>query len=75
MTAVAGTSDCPSIDFGTVTTDSQGVQHARGGTVACTHTVNDPRVSGAYTATWNLDWWGTADRTSGALVQWARCDW
>lgn len=70
VTVVAGTAVCPSIDFGTVTTDSTGVQHSRGGTLACTQTVNDPRVSGAYTATWNLDWWGTADHSNGALVQW-----
>jgi hypothetical protein len=70
VAVVAGTSDCPSFDFGTITTDSRGVQHARGGTFACTQTVNDPRVSGAYAATWNLDWWGTSDRSNGALVQW-----
>jgi hypothetical protein len=70
VTVVTGTSDCPSFDFGIVTTDDKGVQHARGGTFACTQTVNDPRVSGASTATWNLDWWGTVDHKSGALVQW-----
>jgi hypothetical protein len=70
VSVVSGLSDCPSIDFGTQTTGPDGVQHARGGTVTCTETADDPRVSGAYTGTWNLDWWGTADRTSGALVQW-----
>jgi hypothetical protein len=70
VTVVAGSLDCPSIDFGKQTTDPNGVQHARGGTLVCTETADDPRVSGAHTESWNADWWGTADHTSGALVQW-----
>ncbi len=70
VTVVSGTLDCPSIDFGNETTGPDGVQQARGGTLKCTETADDPRVSGAHTESWNADWWGTADHSSGALVQW-----
>jgi hypothetical protein len=66
---VTGTEYC-SVAFGTVTGEGTSVQRARNGTATCTDTVNDPRVSGTYNAVWNMDYWGTPDRTSGALVQW-----
>jgi hypothetical protein len=49
----------------TVTTDADGVQHARGGNFTLTDTMNDPRVSGLHTVIdLAMDYWG------GAIVQW-----
>jgi len=70
MTQVVGTSSRVSLDRGTVTTDAKGVQHARGGTVVVQDAVDDPRVGGTTTMTWNMDYWGTPDWSQGALVQW-----
>jgi len=56
--------------FGTTSGMGTSVQHSRNGTAKCTDTTNDPRVSGDYTATWNMDYWGTPDDTNGAIVQW-----
>ena len=56
--------------FGTTSGMGTTVQHSRNGTATCTDTTNDPRASGDYTATWNMDYWGTPDDTNGALVQW-----
>jgi len=39
------------------------------GTVNCIDTSNDPRASGTFTASWNVEWWGT-DGNTGANVQW-----
>jgi hypothetical protein len=33
-------------------------------------TTTDPRMTGRYTAAWNVDYWGTPDKQNGALVQW-----
>jgi hypothetical protein len=72
VTVVTGTATCPTADLGKSTTDADGVQHFRGGTFTCTMRINDPRVSGTHTtSTWNADWWGETDLSSGALVQWA----
>ena len=65
----AGNESC-AIDFGTVTGEGTNVQQARNGTAECLDTVNDPRMSGKYTATWNMDYWGSPDKQNGALVQW-----
>ena len=70
VSVVSGTLTCPSIDFGPVTTDADGVQHARAGTIVCDAATNDPRVTGTSTDTWSVDYWGSADHTNGALVQW-----
>ena len=56
--------------FGTTSGEGTSVQHSRNGTAKCTDTTNDPRVSGDYTASWNMDYWGTPDDTNGAIVQW-----
>jgi hypothetical protein len=72
VAVVTGTGTCPRADLGESTTDAEVVTHYRGGTFRCTMTTDDPRVSGTHTtATWNADWWGQADLSSGALVQWA----
>jgi hypothetical protein len=71
MTEVAGTATCPTADLGNTTTDANGVTHYRGGTFVCTMRTDDPRVSGTHTSgEWSIDWWGEADLSSGALVQW-----
>jgi hypothetical protein len=69
VSVFSGWEDC-AIDFGTTTGEGTTVQHARNGTAKCTDTVTDPRMAGTYTATWNLDYWGTPDKMNGALVQW-----
>jgi hypothetical protein len=69
VAVISGVESCD-IDFGTVTAEGTGIQHARNGTAKCTDTVNDPRMNGTYAATWNLDYWGTPDHMNGALVQW-----
>jgi hypothetical protein len=71
VTVVTGTETC-TFDFvnGTTTTKANSAEHMRNGTATCTDRANDPRVSGTYVATWNIDYWGTADHSNGALVQW-----
>jgi hypothetical protein len=69
VSVVTGVETC-TVDFGTITTEADFVEHGRNGTAECTDTVNDVRVSGTYTATWNIDYWGTRDHGNGALVQW-----
>jgi hypothetical protein len=69
VSVVTGVEDC-SIDFGTITGQGTTVQHARNGSDVCTDTVDDPRVNGTYTATWDMDYWGAPDHSNGALVQW-----
>ena len=66
---VDGAETC-SITSGPSTTDADGTEHMRGGKVECTDYANDPRVSGTYSGTWAIDWWGTPDHGDGALVQW-----
>ena len=68
VTSVAGTSDCQ-IGTGTMTTGTDGVEHYREAPVNCIDTSNDPRASGTFTASWNVEWWGT-DGNTGANVQW-----
>ncbi|MFI5041368.1 MAG: hypothetical protein ACHQNA_05890 [Acidimicrobiales bacterium] len=70
-TSVTGATDCRTLDDGTVTTDPDGTIHTRAGTLECTDTVNDPRVSGTYTGSWGSDRWGNGP-SHGALVQWGR---
>lgn len=71
VTVVTGTATCPAADLGSSTTDSDGVQHFRDVDFRCTMRTDDPRVSGAHTSgAWNIDWWGAADLSDGALVQW-----
>jgi hypothetical protein len=71
VTEVTGTATCPAADLGNATTDANGVTHYRGGTFVCTMRTDDPRVSGTHTSgEWSIDWWGEADMSSGALVQW-----
>jgi len=65
----SGVENCQ-IDVGTITGAGTTVQHSRNGTAKCTDTVNDARMTGSYTATWNMDYWGTPDKVNGALVQW-----
>jgi hypothetical protein len=68
-TSVAGTATCPTGLVGYSSTGSDGLQHFRGGTLTCTVTTDDPRVSGTETGSpWNRDTWGKTD--SVATVQW-----
>ena len=67
-TYVSGTISGFDISEGTVTTDSDGSSHGRGGSVTYQLVSDDPRVSGQVSGTWNSDRWGTQD--NGALVQW-----
>jgi hypothetical protein len=72
VTEVKGTATCPTIVLGSPTTGAAGVRRFRNGSVRCTTRTDDPRVSGTHTsATWNADWWGDANLSNGALVQWA----
>lgn len=71
VTVVSGVETCDmSGIFGEVSGMGTSVQHSRNGTAKCTDKTDDPRVSGAYTATWNMDYWGTPDHLNGAVVQW-----
>jgi len=45
---------------GTATSDPDGTRHTRDMTVRCVDTVNDPRVSGTFTGSWNEDVYGAA---------------
>jgi hypothetical protein len=56
--------------FGDMTGVGTEVQTSRNGTARCVDTTTDPRVSGDYTATWNMDYWGVPSGMSGAIVQW-----
>ena len=68
VTVVTGTATCPTADFGTPTTDADGVHHYRDMLWKCEVRTDDPRVTGTEAAPWNMDLWGTTD--DGALVQW-----
>lgn len=46
------------LSAGTATSDPDGTRHTRDMTVRCVDTVNDPRVSGTYTGSWNQDSYG-----------------
>jgi hypothetical protein len=71
VAVVTGTATCPTADLGKATTDAGGVQYFREVDFRCTMRTDDPRVSGTHTSgAWNIDWWGEADLSSGALVQW-----
>ena len=72
VTVVTGTATCPTHGPRTVTTDPDGVEHFRNGTVKCT-TRPTIRASAAptLTTTWNADCVGDADLSRGELVQWA----
>jgi hypothetical protein len=69
VVSVAGTTTCPAADLGSGTTVSDGYQEFRDGTLACTVTASDPRVSGIERGSpWNTNMWGKTD--SVAMVQW-----
>ena len=71
VAVVEGTGTCPKADLGYSTTDADGVQHFRHVDFKCTMRTDDPRVTGIHTSgTFNIDWWGEADLSRGALVQW-----
>lgn len=63
-----GTQSCDTSTEGVVTT-IEGVDQSRGEVISCTNTSSDPRLSGAFTTTWNWDehpdglWfvWGTTE--------------
>ncbi len=68
-TSVTGTAICPTGDLGSGTTISDGYQEFRDGTLACTVTAGDPRVSGTERGSpWSTNMWGKTD--SVAMVQW-----
>jgi len=72
VTVVEGTSVFVSGDSGEMTTDADGVQHARGGRFTFTEVMNDPRVSGLHIVTdLGMDYWGESSGNDGAIVQWA----
>jgi hypothetical protein len=75
VAVVTGTATCPTGDFGTPTTDADGVHHYRDMLWKCKVRTDDPRVTGTEIAPWNQDLWGTFDKgtrmpVSGAAVQW-----
>lgn len=45
--------------------------HHRGGTVECTVTMNDPRVTGSAKSTWEVDMWREGQK--GLAVMWGEC--
>jgi hypothetical protein len=65
--SVTGTSTCQALDL-VFTTGPDSPSRARNGTIRCTDTVSDPRVSGTATGVWNMDLWGTLG--NGAATQW-----
>jgi len=67
-TLVKGTAEC-SPTFGTDTTDADGTEHMRDGSVACSYAMNDPRVTGGTTHSWSLDAWSD-DQGESVLFQW-----
>ena len=70
VSVFTGSETCD-IGEGATTNDADGTRHARGGSIACTDTANDPRMSGTVTGTWEYDAWGVmSGRIPGALVQW-----
>jgi hypothetical protein len=75
VAVVTGTATCPTGDFGTPTTDADGVHHYRDMLWTCKVRTDDPRVTGTEIAPWKQDLWGTFDKgtrmpVSGAAVQW-----
>ena len=75
VAVVTGTASCPTVDFGSPTTDADGVHHYRDMLWKCSVTADDPRVTGTEIAPWKQDLWGTFDKgtrmpVSGAAVQW-----
>lgn len=82
VTRISGTASCTEAVGGT-TTVSGGISMTRGATFECTADVNDPRVDGTSTVTWNTSqptvgasptlWWGTSERED-ADGAWA-CSW
>jgi hypothetical protein len=75
LAAVSGTATCPTGDFGTPTTDADGVHHYRDMLWKCEVRTDDPRVTGTEIAPWKQDLWGTYQQgtrmpVSGASVQW-----
>lgn len=72
VSVVTGTNTCSTMDW-LVTTDPDGTHHVRGGTVDCTTTTDDPRVSGRHvdSGTVSFDLWGDPDAGRFSLVQWA----
>jgi len=70
VSVFTGSETCD-VGEGVTTNDADGARHARGGSLACTDTANDPRMSGTVTGTWEYDAWGVmSGRIPGALVQW-----
>lgn len=70
VTYISGTTSCTDAVGGT-TTVSNRLSVTRGAAFECTNEVNDPRVNGTWTSTWNTAgvpggrpniWWGTAHR-------------
>lgn len=83
MTFVSGASSCTDATGGT-TDRFRGIVVRRGATFECTNDVDDQRVNGTWTATWNIadpvgsdraptTWWGTAHRED-AEGAW-ECSW
>ena len=75
VAVVSGTATCPTGDFGTPTTDADGVHHYRDMLWKCKVRTDDPRVTGTEIAPWKQDLWGTFEKgtrmpVSGASVQW-----
>lgn len=68
-TLVSGSIVSFMLDPGTITTDADGVSHARGGLVSYILVSNDSRIAGLVTGTWQADGWGP-DQGSSAFVQW-----
>ena len=69
VTPVGGTATCPTWDPGSGTTVADGYQEFRDGTLECTVTASDPRVSGAERGSpWSTNMWGKTDNV--AMVQW-----
>ena len=57
------------IDQGTISSDDDGGQHSRDGTINYRVVSDDPRVTGTVTGTWNSDRWGTG-LGNAVLTQW-----
>jgi hypothetical protein len=69
VTVVTGTSDCGDLSPHW-TRAPDGTYHARNQTITCNDTSNDPRVSGAHTASFSMDVWGELSPPEAAGVQW-----
>jgi hypothetical protein len=66
-TIVSGIEACE-VKEGTATVAEDGTTQSRGWLLTCTDTINDPRVSGSVTYSWNYDMWGSG--MEFAHVQW-----